>query len=435
MKRELRIGIFTGVALVIMAVFIFIVGDLSLMLRKTGYTVTVDFDSAGGLENRTVVKMSGVKIGYIQDIKLAKRKARVTLAIDSGVEIPRDSKAVEASLGLLGEKYLDIVPGDAAEICKPGDSLPGQPSVGFDQMGSLLQSVGSQIKEAGQAVKDALGPETRANLDRTIANLAELSGQLKDLVGQNQGGVRRAVDGADRAFRNLTQKVDDAAAGLDDTVRLLKDIAAENRESLKLDLGGVQTLIRKIEDSLKALNEAIDKLTKGDGTVGKLVRDPALYDKAEQVVDTVGRVTRTVASLRVLFDARAEDLTRSGLVRPSFSLGLAVTPRAFFEAGLVRDPWKDEFAFSLLGGFRLGGFAGRVGFIESQLGIGLDYYAFGDAWQVRAEGFDFNRSGQPRFRLSTRVSPWKSLYFVLGADELALAARREVYVGMGVSIR
>jgi ABC-type transporter Mla subunit MlaD len=435
MKRELRIGIFVGAALLVMAMFIFIVGDLTVLFQKTGYAITVDFDSAAGLENRTVVKMSGVKIGYIEDIKLSRRKARVTLAIFAGVEIPKDSTATAASLGLLGEKYLNIIPGAATENCKPGDSLAGRAEFGFDQIGGLLQSAGTQISDAGQAVKEALGPETRANLDRTIANLASLSAELKDVVGQNQGGVRRAVDGADRAFRNLSQKVDDAAAGLNDTVRLLKDIAAENRENVKLDLEGVRTLVRKIEDSLKVLDDALEKMTKGDGSIGKLIRDPGLYDKAERAVESVGEVSRSVASLRVLFDARAEDLTKSGLVRPSFSLGLAFTPRAFFEAGLVRDPWKDEFAFSLLGGYRLGSFAPRFGFIESQFGVGLDYYAFGDAWMVRAEGFDFNRSARPRFRLSTRFSPWKSLYFVLGADELALAARREVFFGMGVSIR
>jgi phospholipid/cholesterol/gamma-HCH transport system substrate-binding protein len=435
MKRELRIGIFVGAALLVMAAFIFIVGDMSVLFRKAGYAVTVDFDSAGGLEKQSVVKMSGVKIGYIEDIKLIKRKARITLSIFAGVEIPKDSKAAAASLGLLGEKYLDIIPGDAAENCKPGDALAAATSFGFDQIGGLLQSVGTQVKEAGQAVKDALGPETRANLNRTIENLASLSGELKDLVGQNQSGVRTAVDEASRAFRNLNQKVDEAAAGLNDTVRLLKDIAAENRENVKLDLEGIKSLIRKIEETLKILNESLEKVTKGDGSIGKLVRDPGLYDKAERAVESLGAVGRSVASLRVLFDARAEDLTKSGLVRPSFSLGLAVTPRAFFEAGLVRDPWKDEFAFSLLGGYRLGNFAPRFGFIESQFGVSLDYYAFGDAWMVRAEGFDFNRPDRPRFRLSTRFSPWKSLYFVLGADELALASRREIFFGLGVSIR
>jgi hypothetical protein len=118
-----------------------------------------------------------------------------------------------------------------------------------------------------------------------------------------------------------------------------------------------------------------------------------------------------------------------------FQLGLRVTPRAFFEAGLVRDPWKDEFAFSLLGGYRLGNFVPRFGLIESQFGVGLDYYAFGDSWMLRAEGFDFNRLGRPRFRLSARFAPWNSLYFVFGADELALAARREVFFGLGVTLR
>lgn len=435
MKRELRIGIFFGIALVIMGVFIFIVGDLSLMFRKTGYTVTVDFDSAGGLEDRTVVKMSGVKIGYIEDIKLAKRKARVTLSIDPGVEIPRDSKASAASLGLLGEKYLDIVPGDAAEICKPGDALAPATTIGFDQIGGLLQSVAVQIKDAGQAVKEALGPETRANLDKTIGNLAELSGELRDLVARNRTEVTSAVSEAGKAFKNLNAKVDDTASGLGETIRLLKDIAAENRESVKMDLQGIQTLIRKIEDSLKILNEALEKATKGDGTIGKLVRDPGLYDKASQAAESLGAVGRSVAGLRVLADARVEDLAKSGLVRPSVAFGLALSGRASVEAGLVRDPWKDELAFSLLGGWRLGPVVPRFGFIESQFGVGLDVFAFDDAWMLRAEGFDFNRPGKPRLRLSARYAPWRPLYFVLGADELAVAAKREVYVGLGVAVR
>ena len=435
MKRELRIGIFVGSALVVMAVFIFIVGDLSLMFRKTGYTVTVDFDSAAGLESRTVVKMSGVKIGYIEDIKLAKRKARVTLSIFAGVEIPKDSKAAAASLGLLGEKYLDILPGDAAESCRPGDALAAASSFGFDQIGGLLQSVGTEVSEAGRAVKDTLGPDMRANLNRTIESLACLSSDLKDLVGRNRAEIGKTVDEAGQAFRNLSLKVDETAAGLNDTLRLLKDIAAENRENVKIDLQGIQSLIGKIEESLKILNAALEKAVKGEGTVGKLIQDPALYDKAEKAVEDIGAISRSVSSLRVLVDVRAEDLPKSGLVRPVFQLGLRVTPRAFFEAGLVRDPWKDEFSFSLLGGYRVGDFAPRFGLIESQFGVGLDYYAFNDAGMIRAEGFDFNRPGRPRFRLSARFSPWSSLYFILGADELALAARREIFFGLGVSLR
>jgi hypothetical protein len=77
----------------------------------------------------------------------------------------------------------------------------------------------------------------------------------------------------------------------------------------------------------------------------------------------------------------------------------------------------------------------RFGFIENQFGVGLDVYAFDDAWMLRAEGFDFNRPGKPRLRLSARYAPWRPLYFVLGADELAVASRREIYFGLGVAVR
>jgi ABC-type transporter Mla subunit MlaD len=435
MKRELRIGIFVGAALIIMAVFVFIVGDLSVLFQKTGYALAVEFDSAAGLENRSVVKMSGVKIGYIESIKLSRRKARIMLSINAGVEIPKDSKATTSSLGLLGEKYMEIIPGDSPENCRPGDTLGSQAALGFDQMGGLLQSVGAEVAEAGRAVKDTLGPEMRANLDRTIGNLAALSSDLKDFVRQNRTEIGKTVDEADRAFRNVSLKVDEAAAGLNDTLRLLKDIAAENREEVKIDLQGIHSLVGKIEESLKILNAALEKVTKGGGTVGKLVQDPALYDKAEKAVDDIDALSRTVSSLRVQADVRAEDLPKSGLVRPVFQLGLSLSPRAFFEAGLVRDPWKDEFVFSLLGGYRVGDFAPRFGLIESQFGVGLDYYAFNDAGMIRAEGFDFNRPGRPRLRLSARYAPWSSLYVIFGADELALAARREIFFGLGVTLR
>ena len=61
MTRETRIGIFVGAALLILVVFIFIVGDLQTLFRKSGYPLSVEFASAAGLERRAPVKMAGVE--------------------------------------------------------------------------------------------------------------------------------------------------------------------------------------------------------------------------------------------------------------------------------------------------------------------------------------------------------------------------------------
>ena len=435
MSREVRIGIFVGAAILILAAFIFIVGDMSVLFKKAGTLITVVFDSAAGLEKRAEVKMSGVKVGFIKDIRLEHRKARIVLAIYPGVEIPKDSKATTAMLGLLGEKYLDIIPGDSPENCGPGGELAGMMSIGFDQIGGLLASVGGQVKDAGGAIKEMLGPETKANLNRALENMAAVSAELKDFIGRNQGDIKAAVGGARDVFRNLDQKVEDVAAGIQETLKLLKDMAAENRDNLKLDLEKIKDLIGKMEESFKLLNAALEKINRGEGTLGKIIQDPGLYTKAEQTLDDVRNATKPLSSLRGRLDLRADYYDRSELLRAAVTAGLWFTPRLFIDAGLVRNPWEKAFKFSLVGGFRWGDLVSRAGIIESEFGLGLDYHALNERWSLSVEGFDFNRSDSPHYRLYSRFSPMKHLYLVAGVDDFSLAARREFFFGLGLELR
>lgn len=435
MSRELRIGIFVGTAIVILAVFIFYVGNLSLLFKKAGYAISVDFDSAEGLEKRAVVKMSGVKIGFIKDIRLERRRARLLLNIFAGVEIPKDSKATAAMLGLLGEKYLDIIPGNSTENITPGGTLTGETSVGFERIGGLLASVGTELKAAGGAVKEMLGPETKENLNRALENLASVSADLKDLIGRNQKGIQDTVGGASRAFQNMDKKVEEVAAALAETVKLVKDMAAENRGSLKLDLERIQDVIGKMEEALKLLTSSLEKIAKGEGTLGKLVQDPGLYMKASDALDDVRSAAKPLAALRGRFDLQADYYGRSELLRSAVAAGLWFSPNVFVEGGLVRNPWTKAFTFSLSGGTRWGGLVPRAGIIESEFGLGLDYYAFDDRWSVGLEGFDFNRAESPHYRLYSRFSPAKRFYVIAGVDDFSLAARREFFFGLGVELR
>ncbi|GAH27169.1 unnamed protein product, partial [marine sediment metagenome] len=93
MKRELKIGIFISIALFIVAAAVLVVGDLSVLFRKPGYSLYVSFDTASGLEKRAVVRMAGVKIGYVKDIRLKGSRANVLLNINPGIEVPQGSKA------------------------------------------------------------------------------------------------------------------------------------------------------------------------------------------------------------------------------------------------------------------------------------------------------------------------------------------------------
>ncbi len=152
MKREFKIGAFIAMAFFIMALFIFVVGDLGVIFERKGYPLFARFDSVAGLEKRAMVRMAGVKAGYVEEIRLEGNKARVKMSLYPGLRVPRDSKATLASLGLLGEKYIEIVPGESAEHCRPQETIQGLPPVNMDQIGSLLLSIGEEISHLGEGL-------------------------------------------------------------------------------------------------------------------------------------------------------------------------------------------------------------------------------------------------------------------------------------------
>ena len=137
-RQEIKIGLFLAIALAIIMLFIFVVGDLSTLFEKKGYPLYTYYDSVAGLEKRTVVRLAGVKVGYVQDIRLKGSQAEVEMSIDPDIKIRRDSRATLASLGLLGEKYVEILPGEDDRMVQPGDTIASLPTVRFDQLGIML---------------------------------------------------------------------------------------------------------------------------------------------------------------------------------------------------------------------------------------------------------------------------------------------------------
>ena len=114
--------------------------------------------------------MAGVKIGYVKDIRLSGARPGWSWLIDAGVRVPKDSKATFSTLGLIGEKYVEIIPGESAGLpASTGTSLAGAQTVGFDQVGDLL-SVGRRTSSRRRPGLSATPwtTETRTNLKAAL---------------------------------------------------------------------------------------------------------------------------------------------------------------------------------------------------------------------------------------------------------------------------
>lgn len=435
MKREVKIGLFLATALGIMAVFIFIVGDMSTMFKKPGYPLNLYFDSAAGLEKNTVVRMAGVKIGYVKDIRLKGRQAEVILDIKHEAQLRKDSTATLASLGLLGEKYIEILPGASSEMCQPGDTLKVISAVSFDRLGSELVTIGDEIKETGKILREMIGDEeSQGNFKEILSNLAQFSSDLKEISTANKENLNLSIQKTSEAIQNFDAKVNELAKNLDELVALLRDLVEQNRGSVEQNLQDVKSLIGKAEESLEHLDASIDRISAGEGTLGKLIQDTELYEKAEKTVGNIEKVIDPVSSFRASARLQFDYYAEPELMKSYLSLNLWATPTRFLYAEIIRDPWLDKFTFSAQAGLRWGDFAPRAGIMQSKIGAGVDYYLLKDRLKFTLESYEFNRRPYPYFRFLTSFSTTKYLYLLFGLDDFANSDLREFFFGLGLGL-
>lgn len=125
MKRfdvEIIVGIFVFCGLLCLAYMSVRLGKINL-LGDHHYPVKAVFSSVKGLKKDTVVEISGVEVGKVDNIKLIDYQAVVTLLIRDEIKLQEDAIASIRTKGLLGEKYVEITPGGSDTPISPGDLL------------------------------------------------------------------------------------------------------------------------------------------------------------------------------------------------------------------------------------------------------------------------------------------------------------------------
>ncbi|MCJ7580718.1 MAG: MlaD family protein, partial [Candidatus Aminicenantes bacterium] len=151
-KQKVKIGAFFVTIFLILAIFIMFVGDIGLVIKKKGYPLYVPFDTVIGLAKRSYVRMSGLKIGYVKDIRLKGTHPEVELQIDPAIKVQKGSKATMATAGLIGEKYVEIIPGEDEGFHQSGDSLLPEVSFDIEQLGKMFLSLGGDVKALGESI-------------------------------------------------------------------------------------------------------------------------------------------------------------------------------------------------------------------------------------------------------------------------------------------
>lgn len=149
---EMMVGLFLVAGFAALFFLAIKVSGLSEETSKPSYRVYASFQNAGGLTVRAKVTMAGVVIGRVSGIELDPKTFRAKVALDiynEVNEIDTDAVASILTAGLLGEKYIGIVPGADDTFLKDGDVIAETQSslVLEDLIGKFLSNMANKPAE------------------------------------------------------------------------------------------------------------------------------------------------------------------------------------------------------------------------------------------------------------------------------------------------
>jgi phospholipid/cholesterol/gamma-HCH transport system substrate-binding protein len=126
MKQNIVETVLGALVLVIAILFFFYsTGTANVGTSSAGYSVKAQFSDIGSLNVGDDVKISGVTVGKVSEIRLDQTyyNAEVSLAIDKHVKLPLDTSARISSKGLLGGTYMALDIGGDAEMLGDNDVI------------------------------------------------------------------------------------------------------------------------------------------------------------------------------------------------------------------------------------------------------------------------------------------------------------------------
>ena len=332
---EFKVGLLLLISSAILIAFIFVLGNFSL---RSGFKIYVDYDYIGSLQQGAPVKVSGIKVGKVSaveflggkvDPKLGKRvQVRLTVWIEDRVRdsIRSDAEFFINTAGVLGEQYLEIVPGRDWENPPIAENTivhgpprvhdPPRTDLVVARLYEVLDGVAAVLRDDRDAIKNLL------------ANSANAVKEANDLLHTNRERIAELIgNGADLA-KEAKVTLSKVNAGLGDG-RPLATLVASADSTLKAAQSTMNTLTPSAQTLMKDATRVTNIIT--EARVDKAI------DAADKAASAAGKAGGLIDNANGLVtDLRAGKGTAGALLaRDDVYSDLRELIR-----DLKRNPWK-----------------------------------------------------------------------------------------------
>ncbi len=443
-SAEFKVGLLViGISLLIAFMTIGVNEDPSYLGRSQAYWFRVS--DASGLIVNSAVKVAGINVGVIKKIVLENGEARVDITLSPDVVITGASKIEIRAQGILGDRYIEVVPVDSSLPRLPvGSEIAMVQNKGsFDAIMNEVSSIAANVNEVADSLKKSMveGDDT-TRLGRIVGNLEVLTGDLAELSSEKKDEIKEIID-------NLQTVTGEVKALINDP----------SEEGFKASFAKFNHGIARVEVAMKNIEEITDKVNSGKGTLGRLINDEKTVDELNNAIQGVSEFVGTATKTTTYMDFHSEYL--SGVGEAKSYLGVRIQPGLdrFYELQVIDDPkgvvkqtvtetttggtttveeerktYKNKIKFTALFAKNFYDFTIKAGLMENTGGIGFEYNIIPKRMKFVFDAFDFG-DDTPHLRAAVRYTLLHGIYLLGGADDfISDNGDESAYIGAGIDL-
>ena len=379
LSTEAKVGLFVFAGILILVYMSLRLGGFELG-RAEGITLTVKLDTAAGLDVNASVRVAGVEVGRVRKIELEDNKAKLVLLIRPEAKVRKDFVAVLKTKGLLGEKYLDLVPGSPdAPILEDGDEITRVTTyIDMDRLLTILGGAADDIKQVSAALSSVLGgKEGEASLRNIVNNLEDMTTATNRIIQEHEDKLGRILTNMDAFSESLKNETPKVAQGLREVAENLNMVITENRANIKAGVENLRIASAKLEETMDTINtvagdvgpkisetattikdavgsiqdatatigdaaatmgNVAKKLDEGEGTLAKLINEPTVHDNLSTTLEGINKVIKKSEAFRFFISYRGEFLFDENATKSYFSLKIQPKADKYYLFEVVDDP-------------------------------------------------------------------------------------------------
>lgn len=289
--KNIRLGLFVIIGTLFFVMSLYFIGN-NQNLFGSKFTVHAVFKNVSGLQKGNNVRFSGINVGTVRDIEMIRDTSVLVSFIlkeEMNQFIHRNAIASLGTDGLLGNRIINIIPGDGSDrLIADGDTLKVYHGIDEDEMFSLLERtnynvavITNNLVDILKDVKEGKGTVGRLISDSTLAN------DINETVSNLNASSKRAVKILDELDKNIAN----VSEGKGTVGMLLNDTTLAN--NINQIFEEIHASTSNVEEISRDIRELVTQVQSGSGLTGSVISDSTMVNSLEESLESIRQGTES----------------------------------------------------------------------------------------------------------------------------------------------